>query len=176
MAGAGGGAAKMVMKQRIRMANEKHNKNITQRGNVAKTSVREERAPLRSAAGSEARGPGPASSSLPQTPARGRELDLSWELKRRVQDLVDSGTRERPVMCRGPGHLTGVRAVRAGSGRVFYIANRGFSILQRNAPEEGICRTLVIGSLHFCCFCGSGKCFGADRRVGCWMTGLGMTW
>ena len=46
MAGAGGGAAKMVAKQRIRMANEKHSKNITQRGNVAKTSVREERAPL----------------------------------------------------------------------------------------------------------------------------------
>lgn len=40
MAGAGGGAAKMVAKQRIRMANEKHSKNITQRGNVAKTSVR----------------------------------------------------------------------------------------------------------------------------------------
>lgn len=33
-----GGAAKMVAKQRIRMANEKHSKNITQRGNVAKTS------------------------------------------------------------------------------------------------------------------------------------------
>lgn len=30
--------AKMVAKQRIRMANEKHSKNITQRGNVAKTS------------------------------------------------------------------------------------------------------------------------------------------
>uniref|UniRef100_A0A452R0S4 Stress-associated endoplasmic reticulum protein n=1 Tax=Ursus americanus TaxID=9643 RepID=A0A452R0S4_URSAM len=27
----------MVAKQRIRMANEKHSKNITQRGNVAKT-------------------------------------------------------------------------------------------------------------------------------------------
>lgn len=30
----------MVAKQRIRMANEKHSKNITQRGNVAKTAVR----------------------------------------------------------------------------------------------------------------------------------------
>ena len=30
---------KMVAKQRIRMANEKHSKNITQRGNVAKSSV-----------------------------------------------------------------------------------------------------------------------------------------
>lgn len=30
---------KMVAKQRIRMANEKHSKNITQRGNVAKTLV-----------------------------------------------------------------------------------------------------------------------------------------
>ncbi|XP_033895458.1 stress-associated endoplasmic reticulum protein 1 [Acipenser ruthenus] len=28
----------MVAKQRIRMANEKHSKNITQRGNVAKTT------------------------------------------------------------------------------------------------------------------------------------------
>lgn len=35
---AGGSVAKMVAKQRIRMANEKHSKNITQRGNVAKTS------------------------------------------------------------------------------------------------------------------------------------------
>ncbi|XP_038862347.1 stress-associated endoplasmic reticulum protein 2 isoform X1 [Salvelinus namaycush] len=31
----------MVAKQRIRMANEKHSKNITQRGNVAKTLVRQ---------------------------------------------------------------------------------------------------------------------------------------
>lgn len=30
---------KMVAKQRIRMANEKHSKNITQRGNVAKSTV-----------------------------------------------------------------------------------------------------------------------------------------
>ncbi|XP_075426550.1 stress-associated endoplasmic reticulum protein 1 [Ascaphus truei] len=30
----------MVAKQRIRMANEKHSKNITQRGNVAKTAQR----------------------------------------------------------------------------------------------------------------------------------------
>uniref|UniRef100_A0A4W5PGH6 Stress-associated endoplasmic reticulum protein n=7 Tax=Bilateria TaxID=33213 RepID=A0A4W5PGH6_9TELE len=29
---------KMVAKQRIRMANEKHSKNITQRGNVAKST------------------------------------------------------------------------------------------------------------------------------------------
>lgn len=29
----------MVAKQRIRMANEKHSKNITQRGNVAKSTV-----------------------------------------------------------------------------------------------------------------------------------------
>lgn len=33
-----GPSADMVAKQRIRMANEKHSKNITQRGNVAKTS------------------------------------------------------------------------------------------------------------------------------------------
>ncbi|XP_028846636.1 stress-associated endoplasmic reticulum protein 2 isoform X1 [Denticeps clupeoides] len=33
----------MVAKQRIRMANEKHSKNITQRGNVAKTLVRRNR-------------------------------------------------------------------------------------------------------------------------------------
>uniref|UniRef100_A0A7N8WIL8 Stress-associated endoplasmic reticulum protein n=1 Tax=Mastacembelus armatus TaxID=205130 RepID=A0A7N8WIL8_9TELE len=30
----------MVAKQRIRMANEKHSKNITQRGNVAKSTIR----------------------------------------------------------------------------------------------------------------------------------------
>ncbi|XP_044523559.1 stress-associated endoplasmic reticulum protein 1 isoform X2 [Gracilinanus agilis] len=34
----------MVAKQRIRMANEKHSKNITQRGNVAKTNAPEEKA------------------------------------------------------------------------------------------------------------------------------------
>ncbi|XP_061774289.1 stress-associated endoplasmic reticulum protein 2 isoform X1 [Nerophis ophidion] len=33
----------MVAKQRIRMANEKHSKNITQRGNVAKTLVSDSR-------------------------------------------------------------------------------------------------------------------------------------
>ena len=36
-------AQAMVAKQRIRMANEKHSKNITQRGNVAKTLVRRRR-------------------------------------------------------------------------------------------------------------------------------------
>ncbi|XP_038862349.1 stress-associated endoplasmic reticulum protein 2 isoform X2 [Salvelinus namaycush] len=38
----------MVAKQRIRMANEKHSKNITQRGNVAKTLhvVDEEKYPV----------------------------------------------------------------------------------------------------------------------------------
>lgn len=35
----------MVAKQRIRMANEKHSKNITQRGNVAKSTVSPERLP-----------------------------------------------------------------------------------------------------------------------------------
>ncbi|XP_073706884.1 stress-associated endoplasmic reticulum protein 1-like [Garra rufa] len=36
----------MVAKQRIRMANEKHSKNITQRGNVAKSTrgIQEEKA------------------------------------------------------------------------------------------------------------------------------------
>lgn len=63
--GVGGGAAKMVAKQRIRMANEKHSKNITQRGNVAKTSVSERRA----AAGA---GPGATSGRLR---GRGREPD-----------------------------------------------------------------------------------------------------
>ena len=70
MAEAGGGAVKMVAKQRIRMANEKHSKNITQRGNVAKTSVRKEQAPVRPAAGVQAR---VLRSSSPQ--ARGHELD-----------------------------------------------------------------------------------------------------
>ena len=38
---------------------------------------------------------------------------------------------------RGPGHLArGAGGESPGSGRVFCIANRGFSILQRNAPEE----------------------------------------
>uniref|UniRef100_A0A3Q4MBJ6 Stress-associated endoplasmic reticulum protein n=4 Tax=Percomorphaceae TaxID=1489872 RepID=A0A3Q4MBJ6_NEOBR len=36
----------MVAKQRIRMANEKHSKNITQRGNVAKTLVSQEKYPV----------------------------------------------------------------------------------------------------------------------------------
>uniref|UniRef100_A0A7N5ZYS9 Stress-associated endoplasmic reticulum protein n=1 Tax=Anabas testudineus TaxID=64144 RepID=A0A7N5ZYS9_ANATE len=36
----------MVAKQRIRMANEKHSKNITQRGNVAKTRNVNEKYPV----------------------------------------------------------------------------------------------------------------------------------
>uniref|UniRef100_A0A3Q1FFC7 Stress-associated endoplasmic reticulum protein n=1 Tax=Acanthochromis polyacanthus TaxID=80966 RepID=A0A3Q1FFC7_9TELE len=36
----------MVAKQRIRMANEKHSKNITQRGNVAKTRNINEKYPV----------------------------------------------------------------------------------------------------------------------------------
>ncbi|XP_055486723.1 stress-associated endoplasmic reticulum protein 1-like [Leucoraja erinacea] len=38
----------MVAKQRIRMANEKHSKNITQRGNVARSTrpLLEEKAPV----------------------------------------------------------------------------------------------------------------------------------
>ncbi|XP_042202308.1 stress-associated endoplasmic reticulum protein 2 [Narcine bancroftii] len=38
----------MVAKQRIRMANEKHSKNITQRGNVARSTrpLQEEKAPV----------------------------------------------------------------------------------------------------------------------------------
>lgn len=64
--GAGGGAAKMVAKQRIRMANEKHSKNITQRGNVAKTSVRKGQAPLGPPAQAQARVVGPRR-VLPET-------------------------------------------------------------------------------------------------------------
>lgn len=67
-------ARAMVAKQRIRMANEKHSKNITQRGNVAKTLVRRGRRrpsragrTRRSGAGrgraGPARGPGLASCS-----------------------------------------------------------------------------------------------------------------
>lgn len=56
----------MVAKQRIRMANEKHSKNITQRGNVAKTSVRKEQAPLGPATWAQARVAGPRR-VLPQT-------------------------------------------------------------------------------------------------------------
>lgn len=41
----------MVAKQRIRMANEKHSKNITQRGNVAKTLVSRRRRPADPRAG-----------------------------------------------------------------------------------------------------------------------------
>ena len=66
----------MVAKQRIRMANEKHSKNITQRGNVAKTSVREER--RASDLQPEPRPERRAASSSPQTRptvgVRGRDL------------------------------------------------------------------------------------------------------
>uniref|UniRef100_A0A4X2KYV3 Stress-associated endoplasmic reticulum protein n=1 Tax=Vombatus ursinus TaxID=29139 RepID=A0A4X2KYV3_VOMUR len=53
----------MVAKQRIRMANEKHSKNITQRGNVAKTSVRR---PARAGGGGRG-GPG-RGAGAPLTP------------------------------------------------------------------------------------------------------------
>jgi len=78
---------------------------------------------------------------------------------------------------RGPGHLArGAGGESPGSGRVFCIANRGFSILQRNAPEEKASVGPWLLALFIFVVCGSGKCFGVDRRVGCWMTGLGMTW
>lgn len=77
----------MVAKQRIRMANEKHSKNITQRGNVAKTSVRKERTLLYSAAGAEARALWPRRVLLPrptnsggQRPRAGRQVGGLWEV------------------------------------------------------------------------------------------------
>lgn len=82
----------MVAKQRIRMANEKHSKNITQRGNVAKTSVRKSGHPSpcrrrRRHRGTEARA-GAAASSPPDPPDSG--LQLRWNL----------GREERSVRCR----------------------------------------------------------------------------
>ncbi|KAF7243273.1 Stress-associated endoplasmic reticulum protein 1 [Varanus komodoensis] len=56
----------MVAKQRIRMANEKHSKNITQRGNVAKTSVG---TPLPPAVGLLHGAEGPLGASVPFTEA-----------------------------------------------------------------------------------------------------------
>lgn len=65
-------AQAMVAKQRIRMANEKHSKNITQRGNVAKTLVRRGRRrsgpSWQDRRGGAGRG-GRASGSMPGLPA-----------------------------------------------------------------------------------------------------------
>lgn len=77
--GAQSSSKTMVAKQRIRMANEKHSKNITQRGNVAKTLVRRRRRRPGERAGRGAgsgAGPGggrraqggPPSSSTPRPP------------------------------------------------------------------------------------------------------------
>lgn len=98
----------MVAKQRIRMANEKHSKNITQRGNVAKTSVRKERTLLCSAAGAEVRALGPRRVLLPRpadSGGRGRELDAklggggcrSWAAREQRGDLA------RSAVCGSPG-------------------------------------------------------------------------
>lgn len=67
----------MVAKQRIRMANEKHSKNITQRGNVAKTLVSggggdaEGRART-AGAGRGGRGPGLLAPAAPSSSAPAR--------------------------------------------------------------------------------------------------------
>lgn len=143
-----GGAAKMVAKQRIRMANEKHSKNITQRGNVAKTSVRKERTRLRAAAGAEAEPT--ATSSPPQTRpavgARSRELDTK---------LGEGGA--------GAGRFgNGGETPRWGSwvAVFFCIWNGGFSFLQRNAPEEKASVGPWLLALFIFVVCGSGKCSG----------------
>lgn len=152
----------MVAKQRIRMANEKHSKNITQRGNVAKTSVRKSGHPspcpgrgLRPAAG---RG---GSEFSPDPPDSG--LPLRWNL----------GWEERSVSCRA-SHLAwgaGHGSPRSESG--FSAFETGFFFLQRNAPEEKASVGPWLLALFIFVVCGSGKCLGApvvwndvdERRV-----------
>lgn len=120
----------MVAKQRIRMANEKHSKNITQRGNVAKTSVRESghpspcRGPGAEARASPGRGRGRGEFS-PDPPDSG--LPLRWNL----------GWEERSVSC-PPATWLGVQAMRAQDPRVVSLRLKlfFFFFLQRNAPEE----------------------------------------
>lgn len=143
---AGGSVAKMVAKQRIRMANEKHSKNITQRGNVAKTSVRKERTLLCSAAGAEVRALGPRRVLLPRPadsggprPRAGRTVGGRW-----VPELGGSGTEGRL----GPE----CSLWEPWFGGVFLHLKRWiFLFAEKCSRREGVCRTLVIGSLHFCC-------------------------
>lgn len=85
----------MVAKQRIRMANEKHSKNITQRGNVAKTLVRRRRrrpgeragrgagSRERGGAGRRAQGAGRASQLLHAPPAPPAGHAAQWAQKAR---------------------------------------------------------------------------------------------
>lgn len=96
-----GGAAKMVAKQRIRMANEKHSKNITQRGNVAKTSVSEERTRLGAAV---------RATSSPPRPGRLRGPEAAswtprWGFREGVRELAarERGRLRRRAGCGSPG-------------------------------------------------------------------------
>lgn len=138
----------MVAKQRIRMANEKHSKNITQRGNVAKTSVRESghpspcRVPGAEARASPGRGRGRGRGEFsPDPPDSG--LPLRWNL----------GWEERSVSC-PPATWLGVQAMRAQDPRVVSLRLKlfFFFLFAEKCPRrKGVGRTLVIGPLHFCC-------------------------
>lgn len=154
MTGAGRGAAKMVAKQRIRMANEKHSKNITQRGNVAKTSVREERAPL--SVPPRPGAPGPRRALLPDpadSGAGGHELDA--KLGTLGGGCRSWAARDRRETCRvrGPSDLArGAGGGIPGSEWVFLHWKPWICLFaEKCSRREGVCRTLVIGSLHFCC-------------------------
>lgn len=84
-----------------------------------------------------------------------------------------SGTQGRPVRCRDPATWPGVQGESQESEWFFCIGDRAFSFLQRNAPEEKASVGPWLLALFIFVVCGSGKCFGGDHRVGCWMTGWG---
>lgn len=141
----------MVAKQRIRMANEKHSKNITQRGNVAKTSVRNSGRP--SPFGRRIGGPRPAPGPRRVLPQTRLTLDSSsggiWGGRR---DLWDAGSATWPWGCRP--REPGIRVV---SLRL----KLNFPFLQRNAPEEKASVGPWLLALFIFVVCGSGKCLGA---------------
>lgn len=110
----------MVAKQRIRMANEKHSKNITQRGNVAKTLVsggggaaegRARRAGRGGAGRARARPPrscGPRARLLRARPSCGSR---SRGAESRAQGVGDSSLLSWALMGRDPsGSGTGATA------------------------------------------------------------------
>lgn len=102
-------AQAMVAKQRIRMANEKHSKNITQRGNVAKTLVRWRRRRCRASRASWAR-----SGAEPSGAGRGGARQAGCGLKTCPRSSSAPGP---PLLTRGQSGFRVLSSGRCGTSR-----------------------------------------------------------
>lgn len=138
----------MVAKQRIRMANEKHSKNITQRGNVSKSTVSPEPNRVRRTAsahsGSDRRG---------DTRVDSRD----------VRDWPRSGLAESQFEVRN-SQLDGHDVI---GGRIPQSKNDPFEELH-NRRECDVTKAGVIGK----CGCVFQRPLGDDKGVGPWLLAL----